>query len=255
MAKKIAIVLAVLLMVYSAGCANAAAGRRRKVYKVHKLKTKMPIDANWQKDQYKNVLPLSINKVYGKTPKFIPKTQAKLLWDNENIYIIFRVKDRFVKAVSTKPNGKVWNDSCVEMFVATDPEKPNAYFNIETNCIGTVRLRHQTEPKKDWNYLKDERFSDIEIATSFAKAVAIDPEQQNNVIWYLEYKLPIAVLESLAKVERPAVGVTWGANFFKSGDDTSNPHWISFSTVTESTKDTGGAFHQPWCFGTIEFVD
>ena len=68
------------------------------LYKVVKLDRPMKIDANWDKEQWKNVIPVKIEKHMGDLPKFEPQVEAKMMYDQKNVYGIFRVKDRLYKA-------------------------------------------------------------------------------------------------------------------------------------------------------------
>ena len=52
----------------------------------------------------------------GVEPEHKPKTQAKLLYDDENIYLIFCVEDKYIRAVAKGYHVPVWRDSCVDFF-------------------------------------------------------------------------------------------------------------------------------------------
>ncbi|MGM9740358.1 MAG: carbohydrate-binding family 9-like protein, partial [Candidatus Cryptobacteroides sp.] len=57
-------------------------------------------------------------------------------WCREGIGILFDVEGRDLRAQAIEDNGKVWEDSCCEFFIA-DPED-GTYYNFELNCIGTL---------------------------------------------------------------------------------------------------------------------
>src|SRR5690349_2827479 len=65
------------------------------MYKVVKLDRTMKIDANWDKPQWKHVQPAKVEKHMGNLPKFEPVVEAKMMYDDKNVYGIFRVKDRY----------------------------------------------------------------------------------------------------------------------------------------------------------------
>ena len=88
-----------------------------KTYQVHRLTEPLKIDADWNKPQWQKIKPLNIKLHMGAEPNFTPKAQAKVLYDDNYIYVIFRVEEKCAKAVETNNNGKVWEDSCVEFFV------------------------------------------------------------------------------------------------------------------------------------------
>ena len=61
--------------------------------------------------------------------------------------------------------------------------------------------------------------------------------------------IPFAIIEKYASLKKPGQGVKWKANFYKCGDKTSHPHWLTWSVV-ENPKPN---FHLPQYFGTLQF--
>lgn len=220
-----------------------------KTYKVHRINKPMPIDANFDKPQWKKVEPVDISLYMGTEPEHQPKTQAKMLYDDENIYVCFRVEDQYVRAVAQQYHGKVWEDSCVEFFFVPDADVSSGYFNLETNCGGTILMRHQTGLFDNIKKLKAQELDKIEIAHSLPKI--IDPEITEPVTWMLEYRLPLSILQKYHDLTKPAPGVKWRANFYKCADKTSHPHWLTWSRIVNEIPD----FHRPKFFGTLEFVE
>lgn len=220
-----------------------------QIYQVRKRTEPMAIDADWYKPQWQKTKPLYVNLFMGDKPEHFPETSAKVLYDNKYIYVIFRVADRYVRAVAREYQGPVWEDSCVEFFLTPGSDISKGYFNIETNCGGTILFRHQTAPKENMRPLKSAEFDRIEIAHSLPKV--IEPEITEPVTWTLEYRFPIEILERYQQVSRPRPGVKWRANFYKCADKTSQPHWLTWSFVAHDSPN----FHLPEHFGTLEFVD
>lgn len=231
---------------------TAAEGRAQmyKKYQVHKLIEPMKINADWDKPQWQKAEPLEIRLFMGKEPAHQPRTQAKLLYDDNNIYVIFRVEDRYVRAVASEHHGMVCRDSCVEFFFTLGSDIGDGYFNLETNCIGTILCFHQTGREQNQRKLTAQQLDRIEIATTLPRRV-IEPEVPGPVTWTLEYRLPLRILIDYCKLIRPAAGVKWRANFYKCADKTSHPHWLSWSRIDRYIPD----FHRPEYFGTLEFAD
>ena len=115
-----------------------------RVYQVRRLQGEMPIDADWDKPQWQNTTPLDVDLAIGPITTFRPRTQAKVLYDDQNIYVIFRVEDQCILAMTTERQDEVCRDSCVECFFTPGTDITEGYFNLETNCIGTITLHHQT---------------------------------------------------------------------------------------------------------------
>lgn len=216
-------------------------------YDVQRLKAPMSIDANWSKPQWQGIREIEIKQVMGPVQSFMPVVRAKMMYDDKFVYVIFRVEDKFVRSVATSINGRIWEDSCVEFFFAPDVANPMAYFNLEINA-GGYPLFHVKDPKRPGAPLpSEEDIKKIEIASTLPRT--IDPEIQKPTVWSLEYRIPIEMLKQYSGVRQPAPGVQWNGNFYKCGDKTSNPHWLTWSEVGNPTPN----FHLPQFFGALHF--
>ncbi len=218
------------------------------VYEVARLTRKMKIDGNWDKTQWQNISPLLIENYMGPIPAFKPVVQSKMMYDEKNLYVIFHVNDRYVRCLTNKPNGPVWEDSCVEFFFSPYEKFPGKYFNLEINCGGTPLMHYNIVPRKEFIELCIEDISKIEIAHSLPDL--IEPEIKEPIIWTVEYRIPISILRNHSLVNNPRKGVEWKANFFKCAEKNSNPHFITWSVVKNDKPD----FHLPQFFGTLKFL-
>jgi len=216
-------------------------------YKVEKIKKSLVIDANWNKSQWKKIKPIEIKQYMGNVSTFHPEVKAKMVYDDANLYVIFQVKDRFVRSVTTEYNGQVSTDSCVEFFFAPDTEFPLKYFNLEINAGGTPLMYYITKPMTELEKLTTDELKQIQIAHSLPATV--DPEITEPVTWTIEYRVPVSLLSKYANVTSPAKGVTWKANFYKTGSKTSNPNYLTWSFVDNPRPN----FHLPQFFGTLVF--
>lgn len=217
------------------------------VHNVSKLTQSIKIDGDWLKPQWKKIKPVDITNYMGKVPGFQPVAQAKMLYDDNNLYIIFLVKDRFVRCITKDFNGPVWEDSCVEFFFSPDINFPGRYFNLEINCGGTPLMHYNIIPDKETTKLDIDDIGKIEIAHSLPQI--IDPEINNPLSWTIEYRIPVNMLEKYSPVTHPGPGVEWRANFYKIAENSSNPHYITWSVVTNDQPN----FHLPQYFGLLKF--
>jgi hypothetical protein len=62
------------------------------------------------------------------------QTVAKMLWDDENLYVAFACRETYISAQVTDHDGPVSEDSCVEVFTSPDPDCLDRYFNFEINA-------------------------------------------------------------------------------------------------------------------------
>src|SRR5687767_743770 len=216
-------------------------------YRVMAIREQITIDGKWDKPIWEKVKPVKIENRMGEEPRFRPLTEAKMVYDANNVYVIFRVHDKFVKSTVTTYNGHVSGDSCVEFFFSPNSDEPGHYFNLEVNAGGTPLIFFVTKPRKEFTRLSDTLIDEIEIAHSLPAVV--NPEITDDVTWTIECRVPLGILKQFTNVTMPNPGVTWRANFYKTGSDTSNPHYYTWSPVSYPEPN----FHLPAYFGTLTF--
>lgn len=74
-----------------------------------------------------------------------PLTTFAIAHSDTCIYIDFFVRCNYLRAVNYKNNSDVYQDSCVEFFVA--PHGCAPYYNFEFNCIGTIHAAKRIDRK------------------------------------------------------------------------------------------------------------
>lgn len=205
------------------------------------------INAKWNKKFWKNTDNLSIENYIRVYPSHFPETQVKLKYDKEYIYVIFHVKDQYVKAVAKETNGKVYQDSCVEFFFTPGPDVGRGYFNLETNCKGVFLFQFHDSNTNKQGFVDLTDTKDIVISHSLEKNV--ENEITKPLTWVIEYRIPFSLLSKYIKVDKPESGIQWRANFYKCGDKTSHPHSLTWAKITHPKP----TFHLPEFFGWLEF--
>ena len=247
--KQAMMVVVGIVLVSLAGCTAPTKGKDHQMrYAVHRVAEPITIDANWDKPPWRKIEPLELANYMGQRPRHFPRTQAKLAYDDQGIYVIFRVEDRYIRAVARQHQDMVCRDSCVEFFFAPHTDLAKGYFNLEMNCGGTMLLNYQVIPRQNMIPLSASILERIEVAHTLPKIV--DPEIAEPTTWTVEYRLPVDFLgQCHPSPVKPAPGVSWRTNFFKCADETSQPHWLTWARVDRPKPD----FHVPEYFGTLEF--
>lgn len=217
-------------------------------YRVRRVERPIVVDADDAKSVWRQTESAAIACVQPETGAHRPVSQVKMRYDDSFVYVLFRVEDRFVRAVTLQPHGPVWEDSCVEFFFTPRSAPSSGYFNLEVNCIGTLLMRYQQAPHEAIRFVEKDDLKHIAIATSFARQ-SIPDEMTGPVVWTVEYALPMTMLGRYANVEKPMAGAVWHGNFNKCADRCSQPHWLSWAPIPTSRPD----FHRPDCFGRLEF--
>ncbi|MBX3436893.1 MAG: carbohydrate-binding family 9-like protein [Planctomycetaceae bacterium] len=218
-------------------------------YRVARVKPTDSVDARWDGEFWQAIEPLELRHFMGERPEHFPRVQAKLAYDDESVHVIFRVEDRYVRAVAKQHQDAVYRDSCVEFFWTPGDDISQGYFNLEMNCGGTMLLHAHPFPGQKTKRLADADLARIEVAHSLPKIV--DPEITDPTVWTVAYRLPIRMFQAYfpGEIRMPGPGVTWRANLYKCADDSSHPHWLTWSPVDFERPD----FHRPQSFGTLEF--
>jgi hypothetical protein len=203
---------------------------------------------DWEDPAWRDLPALAVDLPVGGHPSHAPRTLARLCWDAQCLHVMFRVEDRYVRAVVDRYQGPVSTDSCVELFFTPGTHVQDGYFNIEMNCGGTTLFRHQHGRGIRRREVTGEDGRLLEPAHTLPSRV--DPEMSGPVTWLVSYRVPFDVLARYSPVQRPRAGAAWRANLYKCGDATSHPHWLAWSPVDVSPPD----FHRPEFFGTLRFT-
>jgi hypothetical protein len=173
---------------------------------------------------------------------YTPEVQFKIAHSGEDIFLQFRVHEKYIRAKCTKDNESVWTDSCVEFFIS--PVDDGSYYNLEFNCIGTAtvgfgRGKHDRERAGEEITHKITRLS-----TLGEQAIK---NAEGDFSWELTLIIPTEVfshhkLNSLS-------GSKVRANFYKCGDELKAPHYLSWKPIQFERPN----FHLPEFFGEMQF--
>jgi len=205
------------------------------------------VDGNSAKKQWISASELKISNWpwhdHSKYPT--PEASVKCIYSDKGIYMLFKVKERFIQAKFAEYQEAVWQDSCVEFFAAPDS---SGYFNFEISCIGTLLL-HWNQHGKEHTPVPPAYIKNIKIISSLGNK-AIEYATICPVDGYsVECFFPFSVFTKYLLMELPKSGTSWRANFFKCGDKTPEPSWGSWFPVNKPEP----SFHHPEYFGEIRF--
>lgn len=137
---KSTIILVVVLIISS--FLMGASVKDNSIYTVKRLNKTMKIDGNWNKSQWRSVKPIKLTNYLNQIPAFRPIVYAKMMYDENSLYVIFQVNDCFVRSITEEYNGRVSTDACVEFFFSPDTNLPERYFNLEINAGGTPLMAY-----------------------------------------------------------------------------------------------------------------
>jgi len=174
---------------------------------------------------------------------YAPDVKFRIAHANDQIWLKFYVSENHILAQHTETNSATHKDSCVEFFV--DPEQTGSYYNFEFNCIGTVHLAYGAGRHERVFIPPAIIENEIQIVSSLGNRPFT--EKSGEYSWEMTVVIPKSVFIHNKGLELKQL--TANANFYKCGDDTSQPHYLTWSPVGTERPD----FHQPNFFGLLRF--
>ena len=205
------------------------------------------LGSDWHMPPWRDMPAAQIDNYMGKLPDHFPRTEVKLAWKSDSIWVMFRVEERCVRAVAQRHQESVCGDSCVEFFFTPGADVSAGYFNLEMNCGGTMLFHFHPAGQKDGIELATMDCDSVKTMHSMPRIV--DPEIEGPSIWTVQYSVPVSLLHKYCEVTVPRPGAFWRANFYKCADKSSHPHWLTWSPVEFPTPN----FHLPQSFGRLVF--
>lgn len=214
---------------------------------VHRRQGRLTVGAGWDDAGWREIPPQPLLHHMGRKPDHFPRTQVKVAYDDKAVWVMFRVDDRHVRAVAGKHQESVCGDSCVEFFFTPGSDPASGYFNLEMNCGGIMLFHYHPAGDERRCEIPADDCEKIPLAHSLPRRV--DPEISGPVTWTVAYALPVSLLRDYGPVLTPSPGAVWRANFYKCADNTSHPHWLTWSPIDHPKPN----FHLPHAFGRLVF--
>lgn len=169
---------------------------------------------------------------------YMPITAFDIARGDRELYIRYFVKGNSLRAVNGIDNGPIHQDSCVEFFMKKPGE--DVYMNFEFNCLGTCDAARRLSRLNRTSIVPDE-YARIRRHSS-VKGQPF-PEKLGVFNWELTVAIPFDIM-GLDPAHLPEK--IYG-NFYKCGDETATPHYLSWSPIDLPEPD----FHCPEFFGEI----
>ena len=175
---------------------------------------------------------------------YFPKVQVRTYYSNDSLHVQFRTFEQSPTINYYQLNDPVCKDSCVEFFFQPNPAVDQRYLNFEINAAGTLLLGLGTDVR-DLVFLTELDTDSFQIKPTIGLT---DPES-GQTYWELVFRVPFQFINSLFPDFRAESGAIMNGNFYKCGDETPSPHYLSWNRVTSETAD----FHRTSDFGQLVF--
>jgi hypothetical protein len=173
--------------------------------------------------------------------RYQPKVYFRIGHISNEIWLKYYVEEKHIRAVETRTNGEVYKDSCVEFFISPDGEN---YYNFEFSCIGTIHLAFGSG-RGNRKFVEPATVEKIEIKSTLGNKPF--EAKSGHYEWEMMIRIPIesfaySNLESFNELKA-------AANFYKCGDETAVPHFVTWNPVKTESPD----YHRPEFFGKVSF--
>ncbi|MEF9950860.1 MAG: carbohydrate-binding family 9-like protein [Mucinivorans sp.] len=182
---------------------------------------------------------------WSKEYPYTPSANFSAAYDDQALYLRFRVIEDCAKALVGEDQGAVWTDSAVEFFISFDD---TGYYNFEFNCIGRALLAFRKQ-KPSPEVASPEVMAMIERDSTLGSECFEERylDAGDKVNWELNVRIPREVFFR-HKIEC-FDGLRARGNFYKCGDGLSKPHYLSWSPIDTPAPN----FHVEQFFGDLHF--
>lgn len=167
---------------------------------------------------------------------YAPRCSVRIAYSDQGLLLHYSVQGFDIRTLSPGDGNYVHEDSCVEFFMQR--EQGQAYINFEFNAAGVCYAAHHASPSEAI-LLSPQEFASIQRLATFSGQKR--EESGAIVSWELSTLIPWETMGYIAIPE-----YLW-ANFYKCGDKTAHPHFLSWAPIDEPAP----AFHRPQFFGKL----
>lgn len=174
------------------------------------------------------------------SPAALP-TRISLWRDDARLYVLFAAEDDEIVATKRRHDDDLWTEDVFEVFLA--PERPESYFELEVNPLGTIFDARVSSPERRRQSMAVDRSW-----TCSGLWPAIRINRVGATLNALDALLAIP-FRALG-VESPDAGTEWRANFYRIDRSTRGDSFAAWAPTMADPPD----FHRPDHFGSLVFT-
>lgn len=169
---------------------------------------------------------------------YVPDCNGSVARSATHLCVMYHVRGLDLRATAMEDNGNSWEDSCCEFFVA-DPFD-GTYYNFELTCVGSLLAA------KGAGRQNRVRF-DPAVLASVIRYSSLDKRPTVISGQILGWTVVMMIPFKLIGIDPDNLPVSLRGNFYKCGDLTAHPHFLSWNPVGTPKPD----FHRPEFFGEL----
>ena len=179
----------------------------------------------------------------GGTPR--QRTTARLLWDNDYLYVAFHCEDSDIWGITTKRDQEIYNQEVVEVFVDADCDG-RGYVEIEVSPLNAVldlfMLYYEDRKRGLWDWDSE--------GMRTAVVVDGDPTQRGTLdkSWTVEMAIPMRDFFTAPHLP-PRPGDVWHLNLYRIDRAVDGDEYSAWSPPGRIN------YHTPSRFGRLLFSE
>jgi hypothetical protein len=183
-------------------------------------------------------LPVSLIPLWGEYEGV--QASVRMMWENKMLRLRYQVREPQLRRMVTEHNGRVWEDSCVEVFLQREGRAE--YVNVECSASTSI-LVGRGEGRANRTLFP------LEFINAIEHSVEILENSNKQSRWTLDVRLPLVSL-GLVEEGEDIKAVQLKGNFYCCGDKLAKPHFLAASEIGTLKPD----FHAPSFFCPIRFA-
>jgi len=218
-------------------------------YLVHRTSGNITIDGHLNEEAWEKAAVLNFF-VYKTHEQPLGRTEAKILWDHEFLYVGFDALDKDIWSYMTQRDSQTCLEDCLEIFFKTDPAQA-PFYNFEINALGTVFDAFSPGKAIAGGYHRWSKWNCEEMLVAVNVRGTLNDHTDIDEGWGMEVAIPYRSLPSLGG-KSPTPGDSW--RFHLARYDYS-VHLPGDGLEISSTALITGAFHDAEEWQSLIFTE
>lgn len=222
-------------------------------YDCKRINEPITIDGDLSELAWQNAKSIDLRKTADGTPPD-QKTIAKMIWDDQFLYVGFVCEDRDIWTTIDQHDGDLYNEEVVEIFIDPNGDE-QTYIELEVNPINALfdafvindkKRKRGIKVLRDWDSRKMSHAVSIDgvLKNSHPKNRDLENDDKS---WIVEIAIPFSDF-FMAKNVPPKIGDQWRINLYRIERGPTEDHYFAWSPTWKID------YHLPKHFGKIQFV-
>jgi Carbohydrate family 9 binding domain-like len=222
----------------------AVYGAEPPTYEVKRAPSAIVIDGRLDDTAWKTAATITFQFPWEKQTGAKQKTTARLLWDDNYLYVGYDCEDADITAQFENRDDPTYRDDAVEIFINPLPSQTN-YYGLEMNARAVLYDYFMIFGA---GLLRQFDLKGVQLATNIRGTLNASGDKDQG--WSLEVAIPWNNFDGLSRTLPPAFGATWTANLNRWDGTEPNRRLSQWSDAEMPTPNP----HNPGRFGKLVFV-